>query len=273
MKLQLTLILALLNFTLFGQNIVEGFIKNADTQEPIPFVNIGIINKDKGTVSNDQGFFSLEIPDEFNLDTLRISSIAYHTKSYIINDFFKIINTNTGIELLPEVVTLNEIIVSTKNLKETILGNKTKSKRLRGGFRNAPLGHELGIKIKLKNKQTSIEKFQTHITSNTGTSMKFRLNFYDIKNKLPNKRIVNENIIFQIGVKNGDFTLDLSKYNIVLNDDFYFTVELIDNQKEGEEIFFSAGLLGNPILTRQTSQGAWKKLGSVGIGFNLIVKQ
>lgn len=272
MRLLFILIGSLLNITLFGQKIIEGKIINSNNNEPIPYVNIGILNKDKGTVSDEKGKFKLAIPNEFEKDSIRISSIGYKTKSFIANDFLSKTQINPTIELLPDITELNEVVIIGKNLKEKVLGNKTKSGMMRGGFRNAPLGHELGIRIKIKKNPTLIEKFHTNVTSNTGESMKFRLNIYNLKDGLPYERIIRENIIFEIDTEEGEFTLDLSKYNIVVKEDFYFTVELIENQKQGEEIFFSANLLGNPIVTRQTSQGEWKKLGSVGIGFNLTVK-
>ena len=272
MKIPITLLIFLISHTLFGQNILEGIIKNSETKEPIPYVNIGVLNKDKGTVSDEKGNFTLDILKENTNDTLRISSIGYKSKSYIINELQEILKTDITIELIPEIIELTEVVITGKNLKEKILGNKTKSKMMRGGFRNAPLGHELGIRIKIKKNPTYIEKFHTNVTSNTGKSMKFRLNFYSIKNGLPYESIINEKIIFQIDSKEGEFTLDLSEYNIVIEEDFYFTVELIENQKQGEEIFFSTNLLGKPIVTRQTSQGKWKKLGSIGIGFNMTVK-
>ena len=108
------------------------------------------------------------------------------------------------------------------------------------------------------------------MTSNTGEKMKFRLNFYSIEKGLPKEKLINQNIIFSIDSKEGKFTLDLSKYNLVVEEDFYLIMELIENEGNKEsEVFFSAGLLGNATVTRLTSQAEWKKLGSIGIGFSL----
>ncbi len=272
MKFSLTTLICLFSLSIFGQKIMDGIIIDSEINKPVPYVNIGILNKNKGTVSDKNGKFSIEISNDFSNDTIRISSIGYKTQSYIVNILQEKMITNSSIKLYPETVALNEVVVSGKKLKEKIIGNKTKSGMMRGGFRNAALGHELGIRIKLKSIPIFIKEFHTNVTSNTGESMIFRLNFYNLKDGLPDERIFNKNIIFQIEIKEGEFTLDLSEYNIVLNEDFYLTVELVENQKQGEEIFFSASLLGNPIITRQTSQGKWDKLGSVGIGFNLTVK-
>lgn len=260
----------LFSHAIIAQIALEGSINNAETNESIPYVNIGIMNKGKGTVSDDKGNFSLVIPNEFLNDTMRISSIGYDTKLLIMSDFITILKGNQKITLMESVIKLQEVLVSDKKIKEKILGNKTKSKMMRGGFRNAELGNELGIKIPIKKKATYIHKFHAHITSNTGEQMKFRLNFYGIENGLPSNKIVTQNIIFQIASKEGNFTLDLSKYDIVVDHDFFLTVELIENHGgEESEVFFSAGLLGNATVTRLTSQAQWEKLGSIGIGFSL----
>ena len=262
--------LCLVNFSVFGQNTVDGIIKNIQTNEPVPYVNIGILNRDKGTVSNEKGEFSLEIPIEFVNDTIKISSIGYETRIFIAKEFIKTLKENKTITLSEKIIELNEVVVSNKKLKENDLGNKTKSKMMRGGFRNAELGNELGIKIKIKKSPTYITKFHANVTSNTGEKMKFRLNFYSMEKGLPKEKLIKQNIIFSIDSKEGEFTLDLSKYNLVVEEDFYLTMELIENEGNKEsEVFFSAGLLGNATVTRLTSQAEWKKFGSIGIGFSL----
>lgn len=119
----------------------------------------------------------------------------------------------------------------------------------------------------------AITKLHANVTSNTSEKLKFRLNLYDIEKGLPNEKLINQNIIFSIDTKEGGFTLDLSEYDIVVEDDFFLTEELIENEGNKEsEVFFSAGLLGNATVTRLTSQAEWEKLGSVGIGFSVTAK-
>jgi hypothetical protein len=223
-------------------------------------------------VSNANGQFEFEIPAELENDSIKLSSIGYQPLSMLVKDFLTILKTKPTIKLIPDITELNEVVVTSEKLKEKIVGNKTTSGKFRGGFRNASLGHEVGIKIKIKNSPTYIKKFHANVTSNTSETMKFRMNFYNIKNGLPNKKIIRENIIFLINVKEGEFTLDLDKYNIIVEEDFYCTIELIENQKADDEIFFSAGFMGKTMAYRVTSQGKWDKSGAVGVGFNFTAK-
>lgn len=56
------LFLFLLSFQVVGQNItLTGKVLNASTDEPVPFVNIGTLNSSKGTSSNINGEFVLNV--------------------------------------------------------------------------------------------------------------------------------------------------------------------------------------------------------------------
>ena len=261
----------LLSFSVYGQQTAEGILKDSETGKPISYVNIGIVKKNQGTVSNERGEFKFEVPAEMENDTIILSSLGYGKVKLLAIEFLEKLKSNPIYELSPQVTELNEVIVSNKKLKEKIVGNKTKSGKIRGGFRNATLGHEVGIKIRIKNSPTFIKKFHTNVTSNTDVNKKYRMNFYNIKNGIPNEKIVQENIIFKIDVASGEFTLNLEEYDISVGEDFYCTIELIENQKPEDEMFFSAGFLGKKMAYRLTSQGKWEKTGAVGLGFSFIV--
>ena len=202
-KLGANIILFHFSLSLFAQKSAEGIIKDLETDEPIPYVNIGIVKKNKGTVSTEEGKFEFEIPSKLMTDTIKLSSLGYQSKSMLVKEFVAILKANPIIRLLPEITELNEVVVTNKKLKEKILGNKTKSKKMRGGFSNAVAGNEVGIKIKIKRSPTYVKKFHANVESNTSEKVKFRMNFYNIKNGLPNEKIVKENIIFSVNVKEG----------------------------------------------------------------------
>lgn len=272
MKSVTTSILFLFNLTLLAQIPTEGIIKDAETDKPIPYVNLGIVKKEKGTVSNDEGEFEFEIPSNLLNDSIKLSTIGYLTKSMLAKDFVALLKGNPIIKLLPKITELDEVVVTNKKLKEKIVGNTSKSKKMRGVFNYALAGSEVGIKIKIKDSPTYLKKFHANVVLNKSEKLKFRMNFYDIKGGLPNEKIVKENIVFSVDVLEGEFTLDLEKYNIVVEEDFYYTMELLEDQKEDEEIRFSAGLLGKTMVYKYTSQGEWVKSNTIAVGFNFTVE-
>jgi len=268
----ITLLLLLLpSLFINGQNTFKGNLSDKTTKEALPYVNIGIIGKNVGTVSDINGNFELKLPDENDNDTLKISMIGYENLMFLVSDFKKNITKKPNLELSQKTTELREVVISARELKEKILGNKTESKTMVGGFTSNELGNEVGIVIKIKRSPTYINQFSTFITSNKYDSLKFRLNFYDLKDGLPNKRITNQNIIITSKIKEGKLTVDLSKYDIIVEDDFFVSLEWIENLGE-KGLYFSMGLLGSPVISRYTSQGDWKKVGAVSLGFNVRAK-
>ena len=81
----------ILFFLLLPYNLQSQFITakvlDAETRQPLPFVNIGVLNKNLGTVSDEYGDFLLELNPEFLLDTLRFSMIGFGRKVFVVQDY------------------------------------------------------------------------------------------------------------------------------------------------------------------------------------------
>lgn len=268
------LIFTTLSADSFGQKTYEGTVKDKLTNENIGYVNIGIVNKNIGTVSDSEGKFKISIPEQKNDDSIRLSIVGYKFLQFKVSDFKILIATDNEIKLEEEITQLSEVVVSSKKLKTKKKGNGTESKKFRGGFTDSELGNELGIIINIKKRPTYIKDFNAFIVENTSDSMKFRLNFYDVKKGMPGDKIIKEQIVFPIRTKTGKFTFDLSQYNIVMIDDFFVSLELVENfgRKSKKGILFSAGFFGSPFITRETSQGTWKKYKAISLGFNLTTE-
>jgi len=269
---KIILLLLLLSSAAYSQEIYKGNIIDKNSKETLPYINIGVIGKNIGTVSNDMGDFQIELNEKYDNDTLKFSSIGYKSLIFEVSNFKKIILNNPSVQLEEAITELKEVVVSSRKLKEKILGNKTTSKKIRLGFTSNNLGNEIGIKIKIKKSPTYIEDFNFCIVRNEYDSIKLRLNFYDLKNGLPNKNILKENIIITSQIKDGKLTVDLRDYDIVVYGDFFVSLEWIENLGDESGLTFSAGFLGSPIIFRSTSQDYWQKKGLVSIGFNVTTK-
>ena len=71
-------LIQLFSFQSFSQEIVmNGAVISAENQQPIEFVNIGILNKNRGTITNPKGEFNLAIPKKFETDSITISPVSY----------------------------------------------------------------------------------------------------------------------------------------------------------------------------------------------------
>ncbi len=117
----LLLLLSYPNFTQNNQSTLSGFVYDANTGETMIGTNIFIKEIEKGTSSNEYGFYSITIPK--GKYTVEFSFVGYKKKSLHI-DLAKSIKMN--VNLISETYNLKEIIVSDKksdeNIKSTQMG-------------------------------------------------------------------------------------------------------------------------------------------------------
>ncbi len=271
-------ILILLVFLFLGigisyaqSKVYEGVLRDKDSNERLAYVNIGVLNKNLGTVSDANGKFRLVLDDTFNAELLKISMIGYKSISFSVVDFKKRILENEVLLLERDISELKEIVICPKKYKTVVLGNELERKTVSAGFVNNLLGNEIGIIIKNKKGPLYIDAFHAVVDYNNYGEMKFRINFYDLKNGLPNNTLLHENIIAKSILKKGKLTIDLSEYNIVVNGDFFVSIELIESLGEGG-LHFLADYSGAPVITRSASQGKWNKQDDVSFGFTVTAK-
>ncbi len=86
---------------------IDGFVLDADTKKELPYANIYVLHKDKGVISNEKGYFSLDISDLENADTVRFQYIGYKTRNITIGQ----LETSTIVYLKEEIFNLSEFLV------------------------------------------------------------------------------------------------------------------------------------------------------------------
>jgi hypothetical protein len=246
----------------------EGTIKDAKTNNNLAYVNVGVIGKSTGTVSDDNGHFKLSLNNS-NTDSLRISMIGYEPKTYLVSDFIMHYTPGEIIMLTPAVNQLTEVKILGRKYKLVVLGNTTQSKSTNAGFTSNRLGNEIGEIIKIKKAPTLLKQFNASLAHNVSDSIKLRLNFYSVKDGLPDKILQQQNIFVTVKKGQEQITVDLTPYNIIVNDRFFVSLEWIQNSP-GPGLMFSASLLSSAMISRETSEAAWEKVGLAGIGFNVL---
>jgi hypothetical protein len=266
----LLLFLALSINSLHAQKNVQGVIKDRTTKDPIAYVNIGVVNKNTGTVSASDGSFSMSLPEALDQETMKISSIGYKSLEMPVSRFRTMIGENASVYLEADVAELKPVVIPNRRLQKATLGNVLGYRPASAGFVNNVLGNEIGIPIKIKNKPTFIEAFHAVVDYNHYEVLKFRLNFYELESGLPGKTILDENIIVTSSVKKGVLTVDLSEHNIVAYKDIFVSIELIEGLGEGG-LHFLADYDGPPVITRAVSQGKWNKQKKLSFGFTVSV--
>lgn len=118
------LLLVSLPFSLVAQSIVKGKVTDANSGDPIPFVNITLVGSMSGTTTDFDGNFMLRIPA--TVDTIVASYIGYKTKRKKLD---KGANVVVNFQLEEEVTTLKEIVVDAgENPAYEILRNVIRNK-------------------------------------------------------------------------------------------------------------------------------------------------
>ena len=271
MKLKFLTPLLFLASQLLAQNNFQAVVADSNSKQPLAFVNIGVVNKNIGTVSDLDGFFSLKLNPTEKEDLIRFSMIGYKSYTENIASFVKKFSKGDTVFLKEEVLELSEIVLSENKWKRKTLGNKTKSKSISTGFTNNELGNEIGVIIPIKDAPTVLETFFFHINENQYRPLVFRVNIYSLKEGLPHKSLVYENIIVKTSIKSGMMSIDLRPYNIWVEEDIYLGLEWIQDLGN-KSLLFSADRFTGPILNRQTSQGEWNYVKGLDLGFHLRVK-
>ncbi len=255
---------------------ISGKVWNFKNNEPLAYVNIGIKNKTVGTVSNKNGLFKLVLNDKVtSKDTVFFSYVGFKTKKYLVSELKKI---KVPILLQPQNMELDEVVVSSKKIK---LESKKIGRTSKGlGLMHANfysyyekdvddrLSKERGMKFKIR-RNCHIKDLNFNITSNEFKSLKFRVNFYNIKDGLPTDLIVQENIIFEIKDNfSGWFKIDLEPYKIYFKEEIEeiaVTIQWLASVKANEKSkYFAISTAGSPIHTaffREKAMDSWNKGG------------
>lgn len=272
MKQLLTLlVLCATLFTAKAQ--LSGRIIDSKTKQPIAFVNIGLLGKSIGTVSDENGFFMLKTTDANSNDTLMISVLGYKKLSYTIKNYENIFSKDNATVLLQEEsFNLNEVTVVPKVIINKTLGNTTNTKSISAGFSSNDLGSEVGVPMNVKkNRRCFIDTLFFNINNCKFDSVLFRVNIYTMKNGKPDSSILIKPLYVLSKVKFGTLKVDVTHLKLETNTDFFVALEWLKDLGKGG-LNFPAGFTNSHSYFRNASQGNWEKA-PVGLGFYCKTRQ
>ena len=242
-----------LNF--YGQdNTYTGFVKNKSNNELLEFVSIGVIGKELGTVSSIKGDYSLEISHEFDQDSIKFSCIGFLPFVMQVAEYKALRNNDIFLE--PKDITLKEVIVF--DLKKNILGNRYDKKTLNAGFEKNNKGFECGVLLDI-NKRTYLQELVCNIAYCTYDSVYYRVNIYKETGK-DFTNILDQPIYFKEKIGNKKtLSIDLSKYNIMVEGNTLITLEHIIDMRKGHLLFCGSPYEGSTCYYRKKSHSKWKE--------------
>jgi len=274
-KLLFLLFLICFSVNLFAQYevTIEAVVLDKTTNQPIPYVNIGFIEKSIGTVSNEDGKFTLVYHEDIvgGKEFLQFSTLGYKTLKVRASQLVKFLTNTNKFYLEPSLELLDEVFISNEKRSQIRLGNTSVSSTIMGYWKDKEaLGGEITTKIKIKKKETKLLDLKFNIIENTSDSIKVRVNVYNFKKSYPKEQIVTTNIFHTITKKEGEETIDLRSYNIVVSKDVVIGIELIEVYGSNINFAISASKNRGSSFLRLISQDTWKRFSNVGMNFNIL---
>ncbi|MCM5662383.1 carboxypeptidase-like regulatory domain-containing protein [Galbibacter mesophilus] len=251
--------------TVVAQRTIEGKVIDSETKKAIPYVNVGIENKNFGTISKEDGSFSLKIKSELidENPTVVFSSLGYKTQKIPTH----VIEESNIVSMSPEAIQLEEVIVDTRK-------KRWKKKKL-GGYRTSifntgeantdayGVGKEYGLKIHHPGVDYRIEKVNFMLSENTIDSVLFRINMYTFskENKLV-KSILKEPL-FVKSYKNDELiSIDVSERKLEIEQDMVVAIEPVRlwyKSQEDNQLFYQQTKQKSTTFLRSSSASGWTK--------------
>lgn len=272
MRIKILLILLLVvTDSLFSQQTISGTILDADSGAPVDYVNIGVIGKAQGTVSDQDGGFNLTVQRANPNDTIQVSRIGYSPLKFSLQEFKQRISVDPILSMQKEFTELDEVVVDLRESKKNRIGINQVTKGLVAYWNNSKaLGGEHASKIMVRRGPVKLEDLSFEIVKNISDSLLVRVNVYEIDKGLPGRNISRTNIMHMITKKSGRDIIDLSPYDIVVDDHFIIGLELLKVYGRQTGITIAAYSDGYRSYSRPISQDRWKRMRSgFSLAFNL----
>ena len=262
-----------------GQINYKGQILDAKTEQPLPYVNIGIIGKGVGTVSDEEGFFYLEI-DRSRYEVtaeIQISSLGYETLDIPISQISTAGQESPKILLRPSEIQLQEVVVLSDALVPITeyLGYRNYGERSFGYWNdNIALGGELATRIRARRGKRQLNSLEFEVWENPSDSVLIRVNIYDTDGFLgrPNTNLntSQKNIITTLSTGREIITVDLNPYEIYVEEGFIVSLELLKVYGDKKlSVVLAASSRAGSSFRRYASQSDWELLSDTHMAYYL----
>ena len=263
----LVLVLLLVPAVVARAQSISGRVTDAKTGQALPFVNIGVVGRALGTVSNEQGQYELAFQEKLADDTVRVSYLGYRPLLFTLRQ----LRARPAVALSPAAVALAEVRVRGRpQFRRThTLGNTGNGEMSTNTLSSKDLGGQVGTVIKLSRRPTRLLSATFNIARTARGIVTFRVNIYrlDAHGRPTDTKLLTRNLLVTAPAVRGPITVDLRADQLILDENFFLAIEMLkwEQASAEEEFTFSAaiGYSNNEMYWRPTSQAPWERT-SVG---------
>ena len=257
---------------------IRGTVLDKTTGQPVVYAHVGITGKNAGTITNAEGFFSLSAKSIRRGDTLRISMLGYEPLDFLIPASLPD-TSSLRLEIQPTAYELPAVTFFPKGKQQQTGAREDDLLADVWGAGGVANGEELGRLFRVPpGRAIRIDTCFLHLRRNHGDSLLFRLNLYQLKGENPGRPLLDHDVRFQVKpgeneAEDGWVTIPLVAEQLVLDQDFLLTIELLRNWTGFgfQPIFVSLARGKEPAFIRQSSQAPWIMHGDQPFAFRLSV--
>lgn len=211
------------------EQTAKGLVLDKETKEPIPYVNISILESQIGTSSDEDGSYSMQVSDNDLNKVIKFSSLGYESSKMPVSLFLKA----RKIFLEPLIEQLDEVVISEKFENEFLKIQPFQKNELYGGFGMGKRPWQIGLYFPYDSSYSQTEylkEISVLLSKGLGfkrKASKFRVRLFSVsQDNLPEQDLINENIIVTASKKQKEVIIDLTKYNITFPENgIYVTLE------------------------------------------------
>lgn len=203
-------------FQMQAQEVLfEGHVYDHKTKMPIPYVNLSFLNTLKGTSTDEQGHFFIDLPTHFLERQVHISSLGYNDT--IVDA--KLVYASKRFDMVEESFELDEVVV-TENFGNSDVLNPISSYSLTSGFSSSATPWVLALYFpNIGAQKKYVDKVTVFLKKNENfkrESAKFRVRIYnvDTQTKKPSGDLLRKSIVLEHNVEKEYVSIDLSAFNI-----------------------------------------------------------
>lgn len=260
-----------------AQQTVSGTLLDAQTREPLPYVNIGIVGTSTGTVSGPDGTFALYLrqPTDSVTAVVKCSHIGYSDVEF---PFPTTEGEPLAIVMEKNAVVLSTVQVSATQLSPLTVGSDKTDTRRAVSFSiskqpNQNLGAAVGKKIELgKYDLMLLDSVHFYITTNTFEGVRFRVNVHRLVDDVPGPVVHSQEVITELSAAyKGWVAVDFTSYELTLTEDFAVSVEWIYHSPKGKylQMPIAMPVLGSTHYYRYGSQNSWESFNNMSAAISV----
>jgi hypothetical protein len=263
----------------FAQKDYKGKIVDSKTGVTIPYVNIGIVEKGIGTVSDEEGLFHLyfEKNEVESTAVILFSALGYAPLNIPVAEMPLVYNEYPIFKMAPERVALSEVVVSNKGDRfiTDFIGYKNHGERTFGYWKDQiALGGELATRVIAKSGLRKLDRFQFEVFHNPSDSLLLRVNIYEDDGVMgrPKSNLNKSGKNVLVTVKKADkiVWVDLKPYDIYVENDFMVSLELLKVYGDEElGLILAAAFNKYGSYRKYASQDKWERIADQNMAYYL----